>query len=157
MSKSISSNTLDINYDKEYRCPDCSKIPFIDIFNEENKLFMSTKCTNNHNYSKPFEEMQKMSKTSLISQYTCEYCENENKENNKKLSNIFYYCSNCYKFFCLAHGESHILKDNHKIFLNKNFDSICMEHGNTIIGYCENHNKNYCVRCNHFNENNRKF
>ena len=50
MSVSISSNTQKIVYDKEYRCPKCSIIPFINIFNYDNKLFMSTKCTNNHNY-----------------------------------------------------------------------------------------------------------
>ena len=59
MSFSISSNTQYIINNKEYRCPKCSLIPFINIFNNENKLFMSTKCTNNHNYSKPFDEMEK--------------------------------------------------------------------------------------------------
>ena len=32
-----------------------------------------------------------------------------------------------------------------------------MEHdGTTVIGYCSNHNKNYCILCEHCNENNRK-
>ncbi len=30
-----------------YRCPECFLIPFIEISYKENKLFMSTKCTNN--------------------------------------------------------------------------------------------------------------
>ena len=110
MSVSISSNTKIINNDnKEYRCPKCSIIPFINIFTNENKLFMSTKCTNNHNYSKPFDEIQNISKTN----YSCVLCENEN---NKKLSNIHFYCSNCYKFYCYKHGETHKLKEGHKIF-----------------------------------------
>ena len=51
MSVSISSNTQIIaNDNKEFRCPKCSKIPFINIFTNENKLFMSMKCTNNHLY-----------------------------------------------------------------------------------------------------------
>ena len=153
MSVSFSSNTLAINNNnKEYRCPKCSIIPFINIFTNENKLFMSTKCTNNHNYSKTFDEMEKISKTNSISNYSCPLCEND-----KKLSNVYYYCSNCYKFYCIKHGETHNLKENHKIFISKNFDSSCTEHnGNTVVGYCKNHNKNYCIRCNHFNENNKK-
>ena len=87
--------------------------------------------------------MQNMLKTNPISNSNCDLC-----GNNQQLSNIFYYCSNCYKFFCLKHGETHNLKEGHKIFLNKNFDSICIEHnGNTFIGYCSNHNKNYCLKC----------
>ena len=152
MSISINLNTQKIIYDKEYRCPKCSIIPFINIFTNENKLFMSMKCTNNHNYSKTFDEMEKISKTNPISNYSCALCEND-----KKLSNVYYYCLNCYKFYCIKHGETHNLKEKHKIFFRKNFDSSCTEHKeNSVVGYCKNHNKNYCFKCNHFNENNRK-
>ena len=48
MSVSLSSKTQNITNNKEYRCPKCYLIPFINIFYDENKLFMSTKCTNNH-------------------------------------------------------------------------------------------------------------
>ena len=154
MSISISSKTQNITNNKEYRCPKCYLIPFINIFSDENKLFMSTKCTNNHNYTKPFDEMEKMIKTNLISNYSCVLCE---KENNKKNFNIFYYCSNCYNFYCSKHGETHKLKENHKIFLSKNFDSVCTEHNRiSVIGYCKYHNKNYCKQCEHYNENNKK-
>ena len=89
--------------------------------------------------------MQNISKIN----FSCVLCETE-----KKNSNVFYYCSYCYKFYCLKHGETHNLKEGHKIFFSKILDSSCTEHnGNTVVGYCENHNKNYCVRCNHFNEN----
>ena len=125
MSVSISSNTQKIaNDNKEFRCPKCSIIPFINIFTNENKLYMSMKCTNNHNYSKTFDEMEKISKTNPISNYFCALCENEN---NKKLSNIHFYCSICYKFFCYKHGETHKLKEGHKIFFTKNFDSCCID------------------------------
>ncbi len=56
MSVSISSNTQKIiNNNKEFRCPKCSIIPFINIFTNENKLFMSMKCTIYHYYSKTFD------------------------------------------------------------------------------------------------------
>ena len=145
------------NNNDEYRCPKCSLVPFIELSTNENKLFMSTKCINNHCYSKLFEEMQNLCKKSPISNCFCETCENENKENKNKLSEMFYYCTNCFKFYCLNHGKSHNLNDGHNIFLNNNLDSICFEHnGTTLVGYCSNHNKNYCIRCNHYYENNKK-
>ena len=156
LSPIFDSNSLIITSNQEYRCPKCFLIPFIKIFSNENNLFMSIKCTNNHFYSKSFEEMQIMFKTNLIS---CDICENENKENkNNNLSNSLFYCPNCYKFFCIKHRENHNLKEGHKILFNNNFDNNCFEHnGNTVIGYCKNHNKNYCLRCIHFNENNKNF
>ena len=48
-----------------------NSIPFINIFTNENKLFMSIKCTNNHYYSKTFDEMEKISKTNPISNISC--------------------------------------------------------------------------------------
>ena len=147
MSNFFSSNSENVIYNKEYRCPKCSLIPFIKIFIQENQLFISTKCTNNHNYSIPFDEMQTLSNP--ISNCICETCES---------NNIYYYCSNCYNFYCLSHGELHNLIQDHNIFFIKNFDSSCTEHnGIFVVGYCKNHNKNYCVRCEHFIENNKKF
>ena len=116
MSISISSNSYFNLNNIEYRCPKCFLVPFINIINKENKLFMSIKCINDHNYLKPFDEMENISKINSISNYSCVLCENEN---NKLLSNIFYYCSNCYKFYCYKHGETHKLKESHKIFLAK--------------------------------------
>ncbi len=156
MSFSISSNSQKIFNNQEFRCPKCSLIPFINILNNENQIFMEIKCTNNHNYFKPFDEMKILCKSNKISKYSCFSCENKNEENKNNFS-VFYYCSNCFKFFCLKHGEIHSLKENHKIIFNNNFDNICFEHNkNSVVGYCKNHNKNYCIRCEHFNENERK-
>ena len=151
----FSTRSLIVSKSQEYRCPKCSLIPFIDISINQNKLYMSTKCTNNHKYSKPYEEMEMMCKSSPILNYTCELC--EDYKESKMFSNIYFYCSNCFKFFCLKHGETHSLKEGHKIFINKKLDSICTEHeGTTVVGYCKKHNKNYCILCQHFNENNNK-
>ena len=144
-------------YNNEYRCPKCSLIPFINFSHNENNLFMLTKCTNNHYYSKPFDEMEKMCKNSPITNFKCNVCENENKEYFNKLPNNLYYCSKCLIYYCLKHKNIHILEENHENFFIKNFDNICIEHNeNNIVGYCCNHNKNYCFECNHFNENNQK-
>ena len=142
---------------KEYRCPKCSTIPFFIISANENKLFISAKCTNNHFYSdKPFDEMKKMCIEYLIKNFVCATCESE--KTKEKKCDINYYCPTCFKFFCFEHGKSHDLKDEHKTFqFNENFNNVCYEHkGNSIIGYCFNHNKNYCIKCLHFNENNKK-
>ena len=84
---SFSSNTQNIIINQEYRCTVCLFIPFINIFTKENKLLMSTKCTNNHNFSKSFDEMQILCKKSLISNYSCVLCA---KENNKKKILMFF-------------------------------------------------------------------
>ena len=149
------SNSFFISTNNEYRCPECFLVPFINISTNENKLYMSTKCINNHIYLKSFEEMKLLYKSSISSKISCANCENRNKQN---FFNNLNYCSDCYKFFCTKHGEMHKLNEKHKIFFNKKFDSTCIEHnGTSFVGYCSNHNKNYCFRCEHFNENNHKF
>jgi len=153
MSISISTNSLQIINDQEYRCPKCFLVPFIHISNSKNNLFMSMKCTNNHIYSKNFDDMKMMCRTHQISNSICENCANENEKREKNN----FYCSVCYKFFCFNHGELHKLRENHQIFfLNNNLDSICFEHnGKSYLGYCPIHNKNYCKSCLHYNENNK--
>ena len=86
MSFSISSKTQIQFNNQEYRCPKCSLIPFIQIINEDNKILMETKCLNNHIYSKPFDEMQKLCKFSPISNCICDLCE----EKDKKIYLIFF-------------------------------------------------------------------
>ena len=89
----------------EYRCPKCSLIPFINVSFNENNLVMATKCTNNHNYSNSFDELKKILTQHPIINNICEKCEIENK--NKKINDIYYYCSMCFKFFCSKHGKNH--------------------------------------------------
>ena len=100
MSDSVVTNSKLIYKYKEYRCPKCFLVPFINLSNIENKLFMSIKCitNDNHNESKPFDEMEKMCKSSPISNNICLNCVSENKE-NKKLSNIFFLLFKMFKIF----------------------------------------------------------
>ena len=92
MSISISSNTQkNIIDNKEFRCPKCSLIPFINISSNNNKIFMSILCTNNHYYSNSFDEMQIMCKTNSILNNLCNVCNVYENEINKNNSN--YYCS----------------------------------------------------------------
>ena len=145
---------MSFSFNKEFRCPKCYLIPFIYISNKENNLFITIKCTNNHIYTKTFDEMLNLC---LISNYSCFSCLNENQINNN-YQNILYYCSKCFNFFCLNHGLIHNnLNENHSIFNNNKIDSICFEHnGNSLVGYCLNDNKNYCLKCEHYYENNKK-
>ena len=103
-NNSLNESKLNKN---DYRCPECSLIPFIEISFKENQLLMSTNCINNHNYLKSFDEMQILCKKT---NYNCENCQSEN---NKNINEILYYCSICYKFFCMNHAKIHKLKDNH--------------------------------------------
>ena len=155
MSESISSKSQFSNYSLEYRCPECSLIPFIEISSNDNKLTMKTKCTNGHTFNDDFDKMQMMCKSIPKSKYFCALCKKENKVN--KIDEILFYCSICFKFFCYNHGKNvHKLKDGHNFYFNECYDNACFEHqGNSLIGYCVEHNKNYCKNCIHFNENNK--
>ena len=135
-----------------YRCPICYLVPFIEVSEKGNKLFMSSKCINDHIYFGPFDEIEKMIKSN--SNNYCIICENEKKEKNLKLTKFNYYCSYCFNFFCFNHGEKHNLKEKHNVIkIEKNLNSICFEHNkNKIVGYCSNHNKNYCKFCKHYKE-----
>ena len=157
MSESFSSKSQLQNDSLEYRCPDCSLIPFIQISSNENKLTMKTKCTNNHNFNESFDKMQMMCKSIPKSKHFCAVCTKDNKVN--KNDEILFYCSICFKFFCYNHGKNvHKLKDGHNFYFNECYDNTCFEHqGNSLIGYCAEHNKNYCKRCTHFTENNKVF
>ena len=154
MSQSKNSKSIIPNNLLEYRCPECSLIPFIEITSNENKLTMKTFCTNNHTFNGSFDKLQMMCKSKT--KYFCSVCGNVKKDNSNKKGEKFYYCPICFKFFCLNHGNKiHNLKDGHKIYFNDCFDNICFQHnGTSLIGYCQNHNKNYCKRCDCFDENN---
>ena len=104
MSESISKLSLNTLIEKkivEYKCPKCSLVPFINITINENKLLMTTKCTNNHIYSNLFDKMKKMCIENPLANLICDICENE----NKKISEFYYYCSVCFKFYCLKHKK----------------------------------------------------
>ena len=156
MSESLSKVSQLPIEKQEYRCPECSLVPFIEITSDQNKLIMETKCVNNHYFTDSFDQMQLRCKNR--SKYYCQICKSENKKNIIEKDQILYYCSKCFNFYCYNHGKNiHVMKDGHQIFFNYSYDNICFEHnGNTVIGYCENHNKNYCTRCNDFAENNKR-
>ena len=156
MSDSLSKLSQIPNNNNEYRCPECSLVPFIEIKTEQNNLLMSTKCVNDHFFTDYFDKMQIRCKNN--SNYFCQLCQSENNEIKIKDVQKLYYCSKCFKFYCYNHGQKyHNIKNGHNIFFNISYDNICFEHnGSTIVGYCANHNKNYCIKCNHFVENNKK-
>ena len=154
MSQSISSKSFISNNLLEYRCPECSLIPFIQITSNENKLTMKTHCTNNHTFNESFDKLQMMCKSVPKAKYFCSICGKAKKDPNQ-IEEKFYYCSICFKFYCYNCGNNiHKLKDGHNIYFNDCFDNICFEHnGTSIIGYCQKHNKNYCKRCECCGEN----
>ena len=52
MSFTISSKSVNLLKSQDLRCPKCSLIPFITISTNDNQLFMTTKCINDHIYEK---------------------------------------------------------------------------------------------------------
>jgi hypothetical protein len=117
---------------------------------------MNTKCVNGHFFSDSFDIMKLRCKRN--ENYYCQLCINEKNEIRNQIRQKLYYCSKCFNFYCINHGKKvHLLNDGHKIIFNDSYDNICFEHnGNTLVGYCAKDNKNYCLKCNHFAENNKK-
>ena len=147
----MNKNNSNLNIEQEFRCPKCFLIPFIKIIPKKNNFSIKSNCTNNHSFEKTFNQFQILLNQNK-NKLKCSICEKKFFSND-----LFYYCSNCFNFYCMNDGENHKMKEKHKIILNNKFDSLCSEHeGNSLIGYCEKHNKNYCFYCSHFKENNNK-
>ena len=155
MSESISKLSEIPIKNQEYRCPQCHLIPFIEVTIDQNKISMTTKCVNGHSITDTIDKMQMKCKNNA--DYYCQLCVNKNKEIKNQNDQKLYYCYKCFKFFCYNHGKNvHVMKDGHNIYFNDSYDNICFDHnGNTLVGYCEKDNKNYCLKCNHFGENNK--
>ncbi len=155
MSESLSKISEIPITNQEYRCPKCHLIPFIEVTIDQNKITMNTKCVNGHSFTDTIDKMQLSCKNNA--DYYCQLCVNKNEEIINQNEQKLYYCYKCFKFYCYNHGKNvHVMKDGHKIYFNDSYDNICFEHnGNTLLGYCQKDNKNYCLKCNHFAENNK--
>ena len=133
------------------RCPKCYLIPSIRIYEEQNKLKLYFKCGNNHEFKDDFTSLYNQSKIDFDN-ITCKIC------SIKKLDKKFYICNECKNFFCNKCRIEHIEKNSNHLCLNLNkYDSRCKIHNKDLIGYCDEHQMNYCDYCpknNHeFNRN----
>ena len=139
------NNAINNNLNKEKlnpcRCPTCYLIPSITMYEEQNKLKLKFLCSNNHEFNDEFNNLYKKSKIN-IDNIECKLC------NNKKLKNKFYICCICNNFYCKICKNEHRKKNNNHLCININkYDSKCKIHNKDLIGYCNEHNMNYCEYC----------
>ena len=118
------------------RCPSCYLIPSITMYEEENNLKLKFKCSNNHEFDDEFNTLYKKSKID-IDNIECKKC------NNKKLKNKFYLCKDCNNFYCKKCKIEHKKENNHLCININKYDSRCKIHNKDLVGYCEEHKKNF--------------
>ena len=131
------------------RCPKCFLIPSITIYEEENKIKLNFICPNNHEFNEDFESLHKKSKID-IENIQCKTC------NNKKSTNKFYLCNECNNFFCKQCKIYHAKNYNHLCININKCDSRCKIHNKDLLGYSQQHKKNYCNYCSNSNSDDFK-
>jgi hypothetical protein len=121
------------------RCPKCYLIPSIMMYEEENKLKLSFKCVNNHEFKEEINNLYNKSKID-IDNVECKIC------NNKKLKNRFYLCSECNNFYWKKYKNENKKENNNHLCININkCDSRCKIHNKDLIRYCEEYKNNIVI------------
>ena len=146
---------IETNSNIEFRCPNCYLIPFINIETINNELIMYFKCINKKckkEISDNYEILNTECKKNSLNFVICCDCKKKRNIISKKLNN-FYYCFECFNFFCSDCCKFHENR-NHKIIDLKNMDSICSEHNLNFNKYCEFHEINLCNKCKDYDQNN---
>lgn len=122
------------------RCPECYLIPLITLNEENNKLTLKFTCPNEHVFNDAFNVLYNKSKLYKDTLF-CKQC------SVKKLNNKFYRCCKCNNFYCEKCKVEHTKENNHLCININKFDSRCKIHNKDLVGYCEEHKKNYCNYC----------
>ena len=104
------------------------------MYEEENKLKLRFKCSNNHEYNEEYESLYKKSKIEMEN-IECKIC------NNKKLKNKFYICVKCNNFYCKKCKNEHKKENNHLCININKYDSRCKIHNKDLVGYYKEKNK----------------
>ena len=109
----ININVNDNNKEEKInpsRYPKCYLIPLITMHEEENKLKLQFKCSNNHEYNEEYNNLYNKSKIDMDNIIS-------NKCNIKKLKNKFYLCSQCNKFYCKSCKSEQKKENNHLLIM----------------------------------------
>ena len=134
---------------EEIICPECKENILIKIKNYRINL---NGCKNGHNFNNIFINEFEDKQMTDISKIICEECKINNKSNT--YNNEMYKCIKCEKIICplckLNHDKSHET-------INYELKSyICNEHNEFFTKYCEQCNKNICVKCEKKHKNHNK-
>jgi hypothetical protein len=144
--KKINNNNSNniIKKSKDIICPECYKNIFIEIDNYKIKF---KNCINKHNKAILIEDFEN-SQFINLSKIICQKCKINNMGNT--YNNIFYKCLNCKIDICPICYSNH--KKRHKIINYNEINNICDKHYANYNSYCNDCNKNICLKC--FDEHN---
>jgi WD40 repeat protein len=135
-----------------FRCLKCPFIPLIQLKTDSKNSYIFSLCRKFHSYKKELSEYLKENDKAQL--YKAQCCKCNEFFNKKKVP--YYYCEKCNKFYCEICKEKDKLTNHVQITLHK-FDSICPEHEDKFVTYCEVCQKNLCIYCLNEHKQNHKF
>ena len=148
-------------------CPDCGKIPILDIDNKNYTI--QSFCPENHQINKKLvdyiENSNKKFEEESPECIKCSTCQKTNKELKIEINDM-YYCR-CKKYFCEDCKEKHEVENEeneneededheekedeiiHNLikYSEIDFKCDCTKEFSDYICYCVNCNKNFCINC----------
>jgi len=137
-----SFSSYDIQENIVYRCLQCPFIPIIKLQTDSKNTYIYSKCRLFHSYKKELSEYLKENDKKQLYKISC--CKCNEIINKKRIS--YYYCEKCNKFYCNNCKEKDKGYNHIQITIHK-FDSLCPEHEDKLISYCEVCQKNLCTYC----------
>ena len=151
---SLKSNfTIRRKVDESFRCSQCPLIPFITfelISNDKNnEIFVIEKCENGHINKLSLNTFIESNKKNNLNEVKC--CKCKNIQKNQKIP--FSYCKICNLFFCNDCRSIHSWQ--HNLIISNELDSLCYNHVEKFIYYCDKCNRNLCTKC--YREHKKKF
>ncbi len=124
------------------RCPKCNLICLLNLFYNQNQIYIKYYCENEHQGNMLLKDYILESKKFSLSKEICVEC----KKNQKEVKGDFYYCSKCNKFLCYSCVINHN-GNKHNIIQFNRYDALCKIHSNFFSHYCINCKKNICMYC----------
>ena len=133
-----------LNLNKEILCPECWRVPKIQIDSPKHTIISN--CDFNHHCNLDLNQFIKKSTNHSLFDVSCSFC--QKTQNKSKV--IFQYCLECNVFLCnicsLNHDSKKGNKTHHLLFIDK-LNSFCIFHNNKYNSYCETCSQNICIKC----------
>ena len=137
--------TIRRKVDESFRCCQCPLIPFITFElisnNNNNEILVIEKCENGHINKLSLKDFIESNKKINLNEVKC--CKCNNIQKNQKIP--FSYCKICNLFFCNDCRSIHSWQ--HNLIISNELDSLCYNHVEKFIYYCDKCNRNLCTKC----------
>ena len=141
--------TIRRKVDEAFRCSQCPLIPFLNLEINNKEILISEKCENNHYNKLNLRDFIEKNRKNNLNEVKCCKCQKFQKTEKVPFS----YCRLCNLFFCNECTINHSWQ--HNLITSNELDSMCYNHVEKFIYFCEKCNKNLCSKC--YREHNKNF